>query len=263
MYVSLSLSIFMYMSLWFLHAPVHLCCDLYRSPSWPVWAPRIPNTSQNLSTQPIICRFNTNVEPSHPSSSPYMVSRTRFWSSTSSPLSSHSASVDVKDAMTTGVITPIAKNVYPIGKQQSFCAIGNGFLNDNNSRLNDRCNNENTDASITSGIFRVPLDVPRHARKNYDRNSFEARNERNAVISSIGNESNGQQSSVFPIAKPRISAAGWRGMSKTCDCIEKGKTSPVLRLVDQARAVSSPDPLHRPDNQRAPLRSATTAQVHR
>jgi len=112
------------------------------------------------------------------------------------------------------------------------------------------------------GMFRVP-DVPRFSRKNYERNSYEARNERNAIMSSLANEDNGQQSNIFPIVKPRIGTAGWRGMSKTCDCIEKGKTSPVLRLIDQARAVSSPDPLHRPDNQRAPLRPATTAQTLR
>ncbi|XP_067205611.1 uncharacterized protein [Linepithema humile] len=232
-----------------------------RSPSWPVWAPRIPNTSQNLSAQPIVCRLDTNVEPSHPSSLSHMASRTRFWS-TSSPLSSRSAPVDAKDATATGAIASAAKNVYPVGKQQPLRAIGNGFLNDNNLRLNDRRDDEKTDALMAPGVFRVP-DVPRHARKNYDGNSFEARNERNATMSSIGNESNGQQGGIFPIAKPRISAAGWRSMSKTCDCIEKGKTSPVLRLVDQARAVSSPDPLHRPDNQRAPLRPTTTAQVRR
>lgn len=241
---------------------VHLCCDLYRSPSWPVWAPRIPNSSQNLSTQPIACRPNACIEPLslHPSSLSHMASRTRFWSA-SSPLSSRSGPTNVEDPMTTNVITSIAKNIYSVGKQQQqFYRIGNGFLNDSDSH--DCRDDANTDTGVAPGIFRVP-DVPRHSRKNYERNSFEARNERNAMMSSIAKESNGQQGNVFPIAKPRISAAGWRGMSKTCDCIEKGKTSPVLRLVDQARAVSSPDPLHRPDNQRAPLRPTTTAQTLR
>ncbi|CAD1475472.1 unnamed protein product [Heterotrigona itama] len=68
---------------------------------------------------------------------------------------------------------------------------------------------------------------------------------------------------VASTVKPRIGQPGWRSISKTCDCIEKGKISPVLRLADQARAVSSPDPLHRPDNPRASLRSATTAQTLR
>lgn len=240
---------------------VYLCCDLYRSPSWPVWAPRIPNSSQNLSAQPITCRLNTNVGPPHLSSLSHMATRNRFWS-TSSPLSSRNAPTDVKDAMTIGIITSITKNVYSVGKQQPLYATANSFLDDNTLRLNDCCNDEKMDVLMAPGIFRVP-DIPRHTRKNYDGNSYEARNERNAMMNSIDNESNEQQGSIFPVAKPRIGAAGWRGISKTCDCIEKGKTSPILRLVDQARAVSSPDPLHRPDNQRVPLRPATTAQVLR
>ncbi|XP_077268335.1 uncharacterized protein LOC143900628 isoform X2 [Temnothorax americanus] len=229
-----------------------------RSPSWPVWAPRIPNSSQNLSTQPIARRPDDCIEPlSFPSS---LASRARFWSA-SSPLSSRSGPTDVENPMRVDVIASVAKNIYSVGKQQQpLCGIGNGFLNDSDSR---NCRDDaNADTRVAApGIFRVP-DVPRHSRKNYERNSFEAHNERNAMMSSIAKESNGQHN-VFPIAKPRISAAGWRGMSKTCDCIEKGKTSPVLRLIDQARAVSSPDPLHRPDNQRAPLRPTTTAQTLR
>ncbi|XP_024887492.1 uncharacterized protein LOC112464611 isoform X2 [Temnothorax curvispinosus] len=230
----------------------------FTSPSWPVWAPRIPNSSQNLSTQPIACRPDDSIEPlSFPSS---LASRARFWSA-SSPLSSRSGPTDVENPMRVDVIASVAKNIYSVGKQQQpLCGIGNGFLNDSDSR---NCRDDaNADTRVAPGIFRVP-DVPRHSRKNYERNSFEAHNERNAMMSSIAKESNGQQGNVFPIAKPRISAAGWRGMSKTCDCIEKGKTSPVLRLIDQARAVSSPDPLHRPDNQRAPLRPTTTAQTLR
>ncbi|XP_018300616.1 protein FAM102B isoform X2 [Mycetomoellerius zeteki] len=227
-----------------------------RSPSWPVWAPRILNSSQNLSTQPIAYRPDTCIEPLslHPSSLSHIVSRARFWSA-SSPLSSRIGPTDVEDPMKIDII---AKNIYSVGKQPLY-EIGNGFLNDSDSR---ECRDDaNADTRVAPGLFRVP-DVPRHSRKNYERNSFEARNERNVIMSSIAKESNGQQSNVFPIAKSRINA-GWRSMSKTCDCIEKGKTSPVLRLVDQARAVSSPDPLHRPDNQRAPLRPTTTAQTLR
>ncbi|XP_018355553.1 PREDICTED: uncharacterized protein LOC108756323 isoform X1 [Trachymyrmex septentrionalis] len=229
----------------------------FTSPSWPVWAPRILNSSHNLSTQPIAYRPDTCIEPLslHPSSLSHMTSRTRFWSA-SSPLSSRIGPTDVEDPMKVDII---AKNIYSVGKQPLY-EIGNGFLNDSDSR---ECRNDaNTDTRVAPGIFRVP-DMPRHSRKNYERNSFEARNERNVIMSSIVKESNGQQSNVFPIAKSRISVAGWRSMSKTCDCIEKGKTSPVLRLVDQARAVSSPDPLHRPDNQRASLRPTTTAQTLR
>jgi hypothetical protein len=59
---------------------------------------------------------------------------------------------------------------------------------------------------------------------------------------------------------PRIGHPSWRGISKTCDCIERGgKTSPVLRLAEQARAVSSPDPLHRPETARASFIAAVGA----
>ncbi|KMQ95240.1 fam102a protein [Lasius niger] len=243
----------------------------FTSPSWPVWAPRIPNSFQNTSAQPVDCRPDPCIEPlsSHPPSLSHVASRTRFWS-TSSPLSSRSGLTDMENVSSTAGI--IANNVYSVGKQQQqqqqqpppLYAIGNGFLNNmSNSRPND-CGNvdANADVLVAPGIFRMP-DVPRHSRKNYERSGFETRNERNAMMSSIAKENDRQQNNVFPIAKPRISAAGWRGMSKTCDCIEKGKTSPVLRLVDQARAVSSPDPLHRPDNQRALLRPAMTAQTLR
>lgn len=168
----------------------------------------------------------------------------------------------MENVSSTACIT--ANNVYSDGKQQqSLCAIGNGFLNNmSNSRQNDNDNDANADVLVAPGIFRMP-DVPRHSRKNYERSGFDTRNERNAMMCSIAKENDQQQNNVFPIAQPRISATGWLGTSKTCDCIEKGKTSPVLRLVDQARAVSSPDPLHRPDNQRALLRPAMTAQTLR
>ncbi|XP_029164316.1 uncharacterized protein LOC114935608 isoform X2 [Nylanderia fulva] len=233
-----------------------------RSPSWPVWAPRIPNSFQNTSAQPIERRPDPCIESSsspNPSSLSHAVSRTRFWSD-SSPLTSRSGLTDMENvSLTAGII---ANHVYSVGKQQPLYAIGNGFLNNmSNSRANNDREND-ADVLVASGVFRMP-DVPRHSRKNYERAGFELRNERNAMMSSIAKENDRQQNNVFPIAKPRISATGWRGMSKTCDCIEKGKTSPVLRLVDQARAVSSPDPLHRPDNQRALLRPAMTAQTLR
>ncbi|EFN74219.1 Protein FAM102A, partial [Camponotus floridanus] len=236
-----------------------------RSPSWPVWAPRIPNSFQNTSAQPIPtdCQPDSYINPlsSYPSSLSHVTSRTRFWS-TSSPLSSRNRLTDMENVSSTACIT--ANNVYSDGKQQqSLCAIGNGFLNNmSNSRQNDNDNDASADVRVAPGIFRMP-DVPRHSRKNYERSGFDTRNERNAMMSSIAKENDQQQNNVFPIAQQRISATGWLGMSKTCDCIEKGKTSPVLRLVDQARAVSSPDPLHRPDNQRALLRPAMTAQTLR
>lgn len=111
--------------------------------------------------------------------------------------------------------------------------------------------NGTIDAVDSPGTFRVPgaQEVPRHSttRKNNEReNGIARKNGKNAIL-----------------ANSRIGQSNWRGSSKTCDCIDKGKISPVLRLVDQARAVSSPDPLHRPDNPRASMLTATTAQTLR
>ncbi|XP_017765164.1 PREDICTED: serine/arginine repetitive matrix protein 2 isoform X1 [Eufriesea mexicana] len=224
-----------------------------RSPSWPVWAPRIPNVSQNSSNQQST-RPETSLDSDSPSSSSVMMMdpRNRFWS-TSSPLSSREAKSVVRNSMRSSIAAVPLSN-----EQNETNRSRNGIIPQDTSRVNE-------DANDKVGVFRVPgpQDVPRHLRKNYDRNSFEARNERNAA-NSAANDRNGQKNSVIaPVAKPRIGQPGWRSISKTCDCIEKGKTSPVLRLADQARAVSSPDPLHRPDNPRASLRSATTAQTLR
>ncbi|XP_054008441.1 uncharacterized protein LOC128892217 isoform X1 [Hylaeus anthracinus] len=240
-----------------------------RSPSWPVWAPRIPNPSQALSTNQQPHRPDTCLESTEsPSSSSLMLldPRNRFWSA-SSPLSSRDGRSDVRNSSrgrTSVVAVPLTSN----DQTSSSRASRNGVTSDD-GRLGDT-DNENAvdDDDHQAGVFRVPgpQDVPRHSRKNYERNSFETRNELNAA-NSTSKDRNGQQqissAVAAPVAKPRIGQPGWTSISKTCDCIEKGKTSPVLRLADQARAVSSPDPLHRPDNPRASLRSATTAQTLR
>lgn len=181
--------------------------------------------------------------------------RNRFWSA-SSPLSSRGGKADARNSARTTSVAAVGLSNRQ--EDQARAASRNGMARDARDD-----NGEEEDA----GVFRVPgpHDVPRHSRKNYERNSFEARNERNAATAG-SLERNGQQSAssvAVPVAKPRIGQPGWRSISKTCDCIEKGKTSPVLRLADQARAVSSPDPLHRPDNPRASLRSAPTAQTLR
>lgn len=275
-----------------------------RSPSWPVWAPRIPNHSQNPPNFPST-RPETSFEPRPPSPSSSMMlvdPRTRFWS-TSSPLSSRVTSngTENRRATTTGLPEPrklivttttttgtstvtttmtttttsvaaaVNANVQFPRKLSEPSSSRNGPLRERASAiLSNRANEDRYEDArdLSAGVFRVPgpQDVPRHSRKNYERNSFEARNERN-VMASLPENRNGQRTIdnqvIVPIAKPRIGQPSWRNISKTCDCIEKGKTSPVLRLVDQARAVSSPDPLHRPDNPRASLRSATTAQTLR
>lgn len=107
--------------------------------------------------------------------------------------------------------------------------------------------------SLNSSLFKVPgsQDTPRRSKK-LDNNSL------SSCLNTINNKNHWEHKT------PKIGEPGWRILSKTYDCIEKpGQTSPVLRLAEQARAISSPDPLHRPDNLRASLRSATTAQVIR
>ncbi|XP_017880960.1 protein FAM102B isoform X1 [Ceratina calcarata] len=220
-----------------------------RSPSWPVWAPRIPNVSQNSSNQqPPRPETSLDVEPPPTSSLMLLDPRNRFWS-VSSPLSSR------QSASRSSVRSAIV-SVAMLNNRKEAERSRNGVVSKDANRVNEDGNEE-------LGVFRVPgpQDVPHRLRKNFE--SFEARNEYNAAKSATADR-NGQQNSVIAaLAKPRIGQPGWRSISKTCDCIEKGKTSPVLRLVDQARAVSSPDPLHRPDNPRASLRSATTAQTLR
>ncbi|KOC66016.1 Protein FAM102A [Habropoda laboriosa] len=224
-----------------------------RSPSWPVWAPRIPNVSQNSSNQQP-ARPETSLDSGSPSSSSAMLldPRNRFWS-TSSPLSSRDGKANHRNSTRSSVAAVQLSNNRDEGNRSR-----NGVVTNDSSRVVEDNNDQ-------IGVFRVPgpQDVSRHTRKNFERNSFDARNERNLSNSTL-NDRNGQQNNVtVPVARPRIGQPGWRSISKTCDCIEKGKTSPVLRLADQARAVSSPDPLHRPDNPRASLRSATTAQTLR
>ncbi|KAG7188168.1 hypothetical protein KM043_013386 [Ampulex compressa] len=228
-----------------------------RSPSWPVWAPRIPNPSQNSSNQ-LTNRTDTRPESASPSSM-LIDPRNRFWS-ISSPLSTRGRRADSRDSAAITSVAAIGADVQVADDQNKVVYPRNGLAIDTNDRSKR--------TGEQSGIFRVPgpRDVPRHSRQINNGNSYEAPKERNSIGSGvIVKEKNGQQcgGTIIPVAKPRIGQSGWRNISKTCDCIEKGKTSPVLRLVDQARAVSSPDPLHRPDNPRASLRSATTAQTLR
>ncbi|XP_043523220.1 uncharacterized protein LOC122535602 isoform X1 [Frieseomelitta varia] len=232
----------------------YLCCDLYRSPSWPVWAPRIPNVSQKSSNQQP-ARPETSLDSEFPSSSSLMLldPRNRFWSA-SSPLSSRERTSITRNSLRSSVAVVAALN-----DQNEMNQSKNGVGSSNMmSRVNEDVGND-------VGLFKVPgpQDVPRHLRKNFERNSFDARNDRNAANLTNDRDDGQQNNVVASTVKPRIGQPGWRSISKTCDCIEKGKISPVLRLADQARAVSSPDPLHRPDNPRASLRSATTAQTLR
>ncbi|XP_011304429.1 uncharacterized protein [Fopius arisanus] len=174
-----------------------------RSPSWPVWAPRLPTLSQN---QCYTGNESGNdsaylTPPNNPQES------SRFWSPVT-PVSSRN-----RDRPPDNSSTPKPPDVK------------NGTLNNNI-----------TDIPVA---FKVPgvQEVLRYSRRHCIKEKL-------------------NQSIDKPV-KPHIGETSWRNISKTCDCIEKGKTSPVLRLVDQTRAVSSPDPLHTP---RSSLQSTTAAQ---
>lgn len=217
-----------------------MCYHLYRSPSWPIWAPRLPTLSQTQSYEA------SNVEsPNDPispmsSSLALMDSPNQFWSS-SSPLSSkkrEDRKLHRQSKVAAIIGTPISNTKHSDEKAK----MRNGLVVINNA----------TNKNDTGGIFKIPgaQDVLRHSFRKHEKNYLDSRNERNK---------SGQKT----VSKPEISQPSWRGFSKTCDCIEKRNTSPVLRLADQARAVSSPGPLHRPDNPRASTLSATTTQTLR
>lgn len=169
-----------------------------------------------------------------PSSLALMDSPSQFWPS-SSPLSSKKQGdrqITRPNKVKTLILTGNEKNK----------PTKNGISRINHLTINN----------APGGLFKVPIaqDVSRNSSRKYEKNNSESHNERNKNGVKLG-------------PKPKISQPSWRGFSKTCDCIEKGKTSPVLRLAEQARAVSSPDPLHRPDNPRASTLSAATTQTFR
>lgn len=208
----------------------------YRSPSWPVWAPRLPNLSQtgngsttngssdnhnnSYSTPPSqphkpSRKANSELIPtdhlplSPPSPLSLVAPRSRFSAaSIATPLSSR-----LRKSSASKPLTPNPASDTP---KRNGLKIPLSPSKSEDSKLKDM-------ALVT---FRVP--------------------EAKARTGSNGN--------------PKIGQASWRGVSKTCEYIERvGKTSPVLRLAEQARAVSSPDPLHRPDQARASFIAAMTA----
>ncbi|XP_051154041.1 protein FAM102A isoform X2 [Leptopilina boulardi] len=220
-----------------------------RSPSWPVWAPRLPTLSQIQSYEA------SNVESSLPNNDPIspmpmslaiMDSPTtnQFWP-TSSPLSSKKQGDRYNNQQNRSykIKTLILAN-YEKSKLQSSSSSSSSSVKNGIAIINNNLTSNNN----SGGIFKMPSAQNVPSRKN----NFDSQNE-------YSNNKNGVK--VGP--KPKISQPSWRGFSKTCDFIEKGKTSPVLRLAEQARAVSSPDPLHRPDNPRASTLSTATTQTFR
>ncbi|KAG9433367.1 hypothetical protein HZU67_05336 [Apis mellifera carnica] len=132
-----------------------------RSPSWPVWAPRIPNTSQNSSTQqqpPTKPETSLNIE-SPTSSSILRNPRNRFWS-TSSPVSSCEEK-SVRSSLRSSIAA------VPLSNDQNETN-ENGIVSNDTCRVNEDVENE-------IGVFKIPgpQDVTRtrQLRKNYDRHS--------------------------------------------------------------------------------------------
>ncbi|XP_043475084.1 uncharacterized protein LOC122506813 isoform X2 [Leptopilina heterotoma] len=216
-----------------------------RSPSWPVWAPRLPTLSQTQSYEANNVESPNNpISPMPNMSLAIMDSPNQFWP-TSSPLTSKKQGDRQQNHRSSKIKTLILANHHEKTKP-----VKNGISVINNITRNN---------VSSGGIFKVPIvttahDLPRNSTtRKYEKNNFN--------ITQNDYNKNGVKLSG---PKPKISQPSWRGFSKTCDFIDnKGKTSPVLRLAEQARAVSSPDPLHRPDNPRASTLSAATTQTFR
>ncbi|XP_043274841.1 uncharacterized protein [Venturia canescens] len=247
-----------------------------RSPSWPVWAPRLPTLSQNQCYAGKACEA-TGLESSTsimtstppPASSGFITiqidPRNRFWPVSSSPLSSRrggagteeptNSRTKISNACSRGIRGSNLSSLTRDHDNRRGRSIDEEEISSNGMRKISKNNNNVVCEKQLShdANFRIPgpKDVPRHSRRNFHNNGLDDKS-LDTFSTSLKNGKN-----IVNAMKPRIGQPGWRNMSKTCDCIEKGKTSPVLRLAQQARAVSSPDPLHRPDNPRASLLSAT------
>ncbi|KAF7998037.1 hypothetical protein HCN44_009435 [Aphidius gifuensis] len=188
-----------------------------RSPSWPVWAPRLPTLSQNDSGTDTSLN-ETNILSPIQSPLNGLIDNERSWSP-ASPKTSKYRDVTLR----------VPSNLINALKSTMDNKKYNGNINNNIQKNND--------------IFKVPnnQDISKLKKRNIERDcqrkSYQG-NEHKNINSKIGQLST-------------------RNISKTCDC--ECKTSPVLGLADQPRAVSSPDPLHRPDTPRSSLLQSTTA----
>ncbi|XP_034936935.1 protein FAM102A isoform X2 [Chelonus insularis] len=212
-----------------------------RSPSWPIWAPRLPTLSQNEcynnQLDPNVTNKLLQMSPPSPLSNITITdSPNRFWLS-ASPVTSRKGRQTSQDNTISMPMNVIKSSIDKNSTEKNLPT--NGALTNNNL--------------IKDKIFKVPQDITRHSCKNEKSGS-----DRSSIIFTKNDKNS--------TSKPRIGQSSWKNMSKTCDCIEKRErmTSPILRLADQARAVSSPDPLHRPDTPRASsFISATAAQTLR
>ncbi|XP_046739228.1 protein FAM102A isoform X2 [Diprion similis] len=211
-----------------------------RSPSWPVWAPRLPTVPQNQN-------YN-HVESTHPMSPPSPTltlmdpSCNEFWSN-SSPVSSRK--MDIENIQS--IVNSAAVNMNVNIPDNEIFKVPNGTGLQLTKNNNNNVQNNNRLGSLRLSSFNGPTML----RKNLQ----------NISQRSKSNKSNSKESVQIPPNRISINSIDQqRRTSKTCDCIEKSNVTPVVTLINQARAVSSPDPLHRPDTPRASLLSATASQ---
>ncbi|XP_048505739.1 protein FAM102B isoform X2 [Athalia rosae] len=210
-----------------------------RSPSWPVWAPRLPTVPQNQNSNHIESSHNP-ISPPSPILTLMDPRFNTFWSERS-PVSSRNT--DIGSMHITENPAAINKNVRA-SSDKSF-DIPNGVgLNSAKNNNNDVKNN-NPLSNFQSSYFKVPMMMRKNLRNTSKKNSSNK-----STLNEL--DDNSSQTTSGSLIQ--------RGSSKTCDCIEKNRVSPVLGLANQARAVSSPDPLHRPDTPRASLLSTTASQ---
>ncbi|XP_044594764.1 protein FAM102B isoform X1 [Cotesia glomerata] len=174
-----------------------------RSPSWPVWAPRLPTLSQNepypVNNNPPSSMYLT---PPSPLSQLSKLSRLGSESSTPKRFWTPSPSIPVESIR-----------------------------------------------SLSSTVGSVNVNGTYHHHHHHHHHS-----NRDSLTTAGGG---------FKRPPPRVGQSTWRNISKTCDCVENQPSSTVLRLADQARAVSSPDPLHRPETPRTSSFISVAAQTLR
>ncbi|XP_014204613.1 hybrid signal transduction histidine kinase I isoform X2 [Copidosoma floridanum] len=238
-----------------------------RSPSWPVWAPRLPSlsnqpdtpngaTSNTASTtngtsgggnagappscskllevpdtRAIINEDTHNLTLSPPSPLSLVVPRSRFGSTGTPTSSSSSSSSLLRSKLSSSLAlshTPNQRNGLTPTKSPEFRVPFNHHHHHHHSNNN----NDNHVNKKTSGGSVVTTNNQNNNNNNHNNNN-----------NNNNNHNNNSSRTLLGYGR-RVTVS-----SKTYDCIElAGKSSsPVmLRLAEQARAVSSPDPLHGP-----------------
>lgn len=223
--------------------PEDLCCDLCRSPSWPVWAPRLPTVPQNPNSNQIESTHHPMSPPS-PTLTLMDPRYNKFWSDhEQSPVSSRK--IDVGNINSAANFAAVNTNVN-IPDNKTF-KIPNGTAPHSVKNNNNNVKKNNPLGSFRLSSFNGPLMLRKNMQNISVENGSKKTNSDNNVL-------------VNKSKKISTNSITLRDSSKTYESIRKKNNSPVLSIANQARAVSSPDPLHRPDAPRASLLSATASQ---